>query len=696
MNLEEYTETFESEILSDSVAFQIPPSEAFLIRVADQLVESEVVSDYEIGYFNKIGRKNRQLKFDGYHYEDADSSLCLFIVDDLNEKDQLLNNALIDKLCKMAEEVIYMAIEGRYTLWEESSHGYQIASQISRLFDNRKNAETDYDIKKIRVFIITNKIISKLFKNEKRDDIYDIPVELNIYDMSRLFDMAKTGFAKESVTIDFSTYGQEGVYGVQSIQKEGEFTSYLATIPGDVLADIYLENGTSILEGNVRSFLSVRGKVNKSIRKTILDAPEKFFVLNNGITVTSDNINSENTDNGLLITQIENMQIVNGGQTTASLANAKLKDKADLSRVQVMMKLTVLDNRNLTEELVPEISRASNSQNKVDEADFFSNHPFHIKLQELSERNLAPAIDGNQYQTVWFYERARGQYTVQEMKKTVGEIKAWRLRNPKSQVLRKTDVAKYYMAYDCKPDEVSKGAQFVMKKFAEFIQGTGDDGFWNKNSSDVNNEFYRDIVSKAILFKETEKIVSNLDWYKEVKAYRANIVAYTISVLAHESSKLKKTIHLKKIWNAQKMYPELIEQIKVTSNEVYDFLVRDDRTTQNVTEWAKKSEAWKRAKNSKWTLLNEFVNTLYEKEVVKSYEVTESIVDSMTFVYSKNINVWKELLVWGRSYLYLTPKDESFINLAIDFHLGKKVPTDKQFKAIVAVYNMLQKEGFKE
>ena len=251
-----------------------------------------------------------------------------------------------------------------------------------------------------------------------------------------------------------------------------------------MLANIYLAHGTQVLEGNVRAFLSVRGKVNRGIRKTILSEPEKFFLLNNGITVTSSGIETEIRAEGLLIKEINDLQIVNGGQTTASLANAIVKDKVDLSNVQVMMKLSVLSSHEVAVKLVPEISRASNSQNKVDEADFFSNHPFHIKIEELSKKILAPAVDGNQYQTAWFYERARGQYTVAQMKLTVGQAKSFQLKNPKQQVINKTDLAKYMMTYDGYPHESSKGAQSVMRKFSSIVQGIdGEGGFWTKDSS---------------------------------------------------------------------------------------------------------------------------------------------------------------------------------------------------------------------
>ncbi|QIK70268.1 AIPR family protein [Erysipelothrix sp. HDW6C] len=694
MNVYDFISDFTTDAQVEANVHQTSIEEAYLVKIADMLVESEVITDYFVGYFKKTGRQNRKVEINGFYYDDADGSYTLFIVDDLASMDDKLRSSQLDSLIKGVEELVYVGIEGKYSQWEESSVGFEVASQINTLYKNREQLEHDFDLKKIKISILTNKQLSSRFKNSKREDIHEIPVEYNVYDASRLFDMAKSGFEKEPVNITFSDYGYEGIKGILSTQKENEFTSYLATIPGELLARIYLDKGTQILEGNVRAFLSVRGKVNKGIRKTILSEPKKFFILNNGITVTGDGIETMLGGNEILITTINNLQIVNGGQTTASLANALLKDKADLSEVQVMMKLSILENTEVAEQLVPEIARTSNSQNKVDESDFFSNHPFHVKIQELSEKNLAPAVDGNQYQTSWFYERARGQYTVQEMKLTDSQVKAWRLKNPKNQVLKKTDIAKYFMTFEGEPQNVSRGAQTVTRLFSAKIQGSnGDDGLWSKNSSDINAKFFKELVAKAILFRETEKLVSNQEWYKEIKAYRANIVAYSIALLSNHAKKVKLEIDLNRIWMNQSLFSELESQLEVTTLEVYNFLTRDDRLTQNVTEWAKKDEAWKRAKAYSWTFNDSFNNTLLTKEIIKPKDVTESTVDSMNFVVNKDLNLWIAAKEWGIKYLYLTPKDEAMLDMAIALHTRGKVPTDKQFNEIVSVYNSLVNKG---
>src|SRR5699024_3890388 len=124
------------------------------------------------------------------------------------------------------------------------------------------------------------------------------------------------------------------------------------------------------------------GGVNKGIRNTILNEPSKFFSYNNGITATAEKVETIIEDGQLKISSVMDLQIVNGGQTTASLARAKIKDtnKADLSKIFVQMKLTVIDDEKQKEELVPQISQYANTQNKVNMSDLSSNHGYHIKI----------------------------------------------------------------------------------------------------------------------------------------------------------------------------------------------------------------------------------------------------------------------------------------------------------------------------
>jgi hypothetical protein len=161
-------------------------------------------------------------------------------------------------------------------------------------------------------------------------------------------------------------------------------------------------------------FLQTKGKVNKGIRTTILTKPTLFFAYNNGIAATASSIDIQ-TINGIPhIQKITSLQIVNGGQTTASLAMALLNDKKDdsenkIAQISVPMKLSIVNHEKALE-LIPNISRYANSQNKVSESDLWSNHPFHIRMEDFSRRIKTPATDGKQFGTRWYYERANGQY----------------------------------------------------------------------------------------------------------------------------------------------------------------------------------------------------------------------------------------------------------------------------------------------
>jgi len=197
-----------------------------------------------------------------------------------------------------------------------------------------------------------------------------------------------------------------------------------------------------------------------------MNEPYMFFAYNNGITATAQEVETNVSETGLQITRIKDLQIVNGGQTTASLFHTRRKAKAPLDGIFVQMKLAVIDSQE-SETVVPRISEYATTQNRVNAADFFSNHPFHIRMEEFSRRIWAPAKQGEQRETKWFYERARGQYADAHAKLTPGEQRRFKAENPKSQMITKTDLAKFENVWDEHPKWVNLGAQ---KNFAQYAK----------------------------------------------------------------------------------------------------------------------------------------------------------------------------------------------------------------------------------
>ncbi len=663
----------------------------FIKYFTDCLIEAEEFDDFEECYFEAHGSRNKSIQIDGYHFDEVDKS-CILLISDLNINDTLetITNTRINNLYSKMKAFIDNAISGYICKHcEESSNGYGLAQRIK---DKIK------EIMKFKLYIISDSIISDRVKSIKKDDISGIPVELNVWDISRLYNIVKSNMAKESIEIDFTKFTNYGLPCILAIDcKKENYKSYLTAIPGNILADLYIEHGSRLLEGNVRSFLSIRGKVNKEIRATILNEPNMFFAYNNGIAATAINIESNANNNGLFITKLTDLQIINGGQTTASIANAVLQDKVDVSNIMVPMKLSIVNNEK-AEEMIPIISRCANSQNKVDESDFFSNHPYHIRMEEFSRKIFAPATNGNQYQTIWFYERARGQHTQEQMKLTPAERKKYLLKNPKSQLIKKVEWAKYINTFKCMPHIVSKGAQAGMRHFAKQI-----DKEWKEGNEKFNEFYYKEVIALCIIFKATERIVSNQGWYQEIKSYRANIVTYSLSALFnHINKNLKEyTIDFKRIWNNQCIYKELEDQLIVTTREVYNFITRDDRLTLNVTEWCKKEICWERAKKEKWTINEKFLLTLVSKDYCNEGRTQAKREQKVNNELSEELEVirlgagyWKSMYMWIKNKKVLTPMEMNILSIASSFDITGKIPTAKQCKRLILIKEKAKLEGF--
>jgi len=691
MNLEEFRKEWVENLRVAAEANQSDPHSEFVLDAVDSLIEAEEVEDVELGYFEGVGPRNTRMKIDGYAFDSVDKSCVVILSDFSNENDvETLTLTDIDKLYNNMRYTVEAALNG-YIIdnkFEESSTGYTFAVEVKRMFRNG-------DVSKFRFYILTDKKLSARVKNLQKEPIQGKKVDLNAWDINRFYGLFASSQGKEEIEIDTYSIPGGGIPFV-SATKSDDYTAYLAVVPGKFLADIYLDYGSRLLEGNVRSFLSVRGKVNKAIRGTILTEPNMFFAYNNGIAATASEI-EKNEDNNL-ITKIKDMQIINGGQTTASIANAVLQDKADLSEIFIPMKLSVV-NHDKAKEMIPTISRSANSQNKVDEADFFSNHPYHVRLEEYSRRILAPPVDGNQYQTAWFYERARGQYVQEQMKLTRSERKKFQLKNPKAQLLKKVDVAKYINSYEQKPNIVSRGAQYNMRNFAESISKQ-----WkpNEQNTTFNEYYFKKLIALSILFKTTEKLVSAQEWYQEIKAYRANIVTYSIAVIMHliEKKHPNRSIDFLKIWNTQSLAPELEQQLIVTTKDVFDFITLDDRTTLNVTEWCKKEDCWKRAQNYNFTLLDDFTNTLVssnreveEIEIAKKEQKVANQVSAEIELVNLGADYWKKVLEFGRNDKLLSEMEDGLLSVASNFDTTGRIPTDKQAKLIMRIRNRLFDEG---
>jgi hypothetical protein len=404
-------------------------------------------------------------------------------------------------------------------------------------------------LSKVRLILITDGIVKGDISELIPYKISDISVSHVMWDLVKL---SRLQPGEHSVIeLNFEKINNGPIGCIATGDSFGEYRTYLAYMPAPLLGRIYNEYGQRLMERNVRAFLQTKTEVNSGIQKTLKDEPERFLAYNNGLCCTAAEINVEVGQNGLgLIKSVEDFQIVNGGQTTASIFHA-IKNKIDVSSVVVQMKLTVVSNPEAIEKLVPLISKFANSQNKVAYADFAANGNFHIQMQRVSRDKWAPGKSDLENSTRWFYERARGSYEVERAREnTPSKKREFDKQNPRSQRFTKTDLAKFELSWMGNPDIVSKGAQ---KNFAEYARILEENGEPN-----VTPEYFSQVVARAILFKTAERTVSKLD----LGGYRANIVAYSVAWLAEKSDF---RIDLDEIWKRQVLPDDLCKAIEVVA-----------------------------------------------------------------------------------------------------------------------------------
>jgi hypothetical protein len=529
-------------------------------------------------------------------------------------------------------------------------------------------------------------------KDWPEGEVGGIPTESHIWDINRFHQVYESKSGRDDLEVDFTTVVDGGLPCLSASVPSEEYRAYLCVIPGNVLADIYDQFGSRLLEGNVRSFLGTRGRINKAIRKTVATEPTMFFAYNNGIAATAAAASVVAGTDGLRLTHVTDLQIVNGGQTTATLA-AALKDKDEgLRQSFVQMKLSVLPPET-SGKYIPLIARYANSQNRVSDADFFSNHEFHRRIEQIALRLRAPAVGGAQFGTHWFYERARGQYGNAQADLSPAQRKQFQLQNPKKQLITKTDLAKYENAWRFLPHVVSQGAQKNFTAFSTYASAE-----WEKDQEQFNEEYYRRVVVKAMLFRRTEELVGKQTWYEG--GYRANIVAYTIAKFAQllQFEGIGKLLDFKTLWNRQDVTPAIDRQLMLIAEHMFRVIVAPQGGFQNVTEWCKKELCWQRARDTQIPFVKDLAPELVardEEQIVKkdaaAAQVIVSGIQAQTNVVELGAAYWRTLQTWGRQRQLVSPDDDSILGIATA--MPKKIPTEKQCTRLLQIKARLEEEG---
>ena len=566
----EFHKEFQDEVLTYvKENSPISTNTAFKTLFLSYLTEAgeTIVSDCMLVDFKK---DSENMKLDGYAFSEYFRSLTLLVskyqAKPIPEK---IKKTEIDKLLKKVLKFYKTCGTNDFEALEESSDGYQAYKFI-------KGHKAD--IETVNIILLTNDETIRYIP----DDVHygKITVRFDVWDIERLYQSVLGGTAVERQLVVKlkKKYGES----LPLIKVKGDneiYDCYIGVISGELLARIYETEGQDLIQKNVRSFLQAIGKVNKGIKVSLANEPQMFMAYNNGISTIAESIAvDEGRSSGDIvnITEITGWQIVNGGQTTASIYNA-YKAKLPLEQVNVQIKLSVIKQKDRAEEIIHNISKYANSQNKINMSDFNANDAYHVKMERLSRATPIPVAKGKSTD-YWFYERARGQYLVElNRQPTAAAKKEFKSRCPKNRCISKTVAAKCVMTYRGYPDIVSKGLETSFIYFSDMVS--------KGEVPEPSEQSYIEMIAKVILFNSCDEIIKNLKF----GGFKAQQDYYTVALFGKYYSDLFDPLE---IWNRQSINAETAKTIEELAYFVWNHFQNPTVPGVNIGQWCKKEECW--------------------------------------------------------------------------------------------------------
>ncbi|MFD0024497.1 AIPR family protein [Streptomyces sp. NPDC058382] len=641
LDLSEYSRDLVADVQATADAEGSNPSEAFTRRVFEDLEQAGIASNTFTAYHKAQGHLVH-----GYGIGESGECLDLFVTDfTLGPSESKLTKSQTETAFKRLLTFVKRCRDGLRQHIDESFDVYDMCAAVEKALT---------EVQRIRLFLLSNRVGTSTVVPPT--DFDGLPVTHEVWDLARLHRHATSGSISEPIVVSF----EPPLPCVSAPSSESDHSVAMAVIPGRRLAELYGEYGTRLLELNVRSFLQARGSVNRGIRETLLSAPGRFLAYNNGITATASQVDFVHGPDGQPtgISRVHGIQVVNGGQTTASLHYAQSRDKADLSHVSVQMKLTEVSPERLAE-IVPMISEYSNTQNRVTLVDFSSNHEYHVAVQRITRSLWASATDGSGQETHWFYERARGQYTDEVAKAwTPAKQRTFKKLNPTRQKFTKADLAKYVNSWNHLPFQVSRGAQ---KNFAAFMVRI------DEAPPHVDVQYCQRVIAMAVLFKAVDRIAAT----HEAGSYKSMITTYTVARLSLATDR---RIDLDRIWREQRISPALEDAIDDLCPRVMA-VVTNPREGNHVGEWAKKPSCWDAVSRVRWTVPRDLQSELREhpldeEALAGGTEGAEGARDEVTVVPADE---WYALEQWAKETHNLVPAQRQLAQ-----YVGRRLELDQE------------------
>lgn len=599
--------------------------------ILEYMEDNGEVNAPEICSFQKT-----RTRITAYDYNDEAESLDLFY---LIKADTLLgkiNNNKVQQGFNYLTAFYREAMSGQLFKNVDIDASDEIV-EVAKLVQSTKG-----QISQMRIYVITDGLTDpSAVPASVESDNEEFVIEFNVWDMQRVYQQHNMRAGKEKVEIDFPTTYNTELQCLKMSEQNLFVDAYLAIIPGITLAKIYKQYQQVLLEKNVRTFLQFKGKVNKEIRKTLRTAPDMFFSYNNGISTTASEIETKERDGMLYITRLYDWQIVNGGQTTASIS-ASLSDKeVDLSKVFVPMKISVIRDSDHDDDIIRQISISANSQTAIKNSDFSANDPYLVDLEKFSRTEWVPNGNNKPY-CKWYFERTRGQYLDQLAQLSGYNEKSFKIEYPKSQKITKTDIAKYEASWKQRPYDVCRGAEKNYQLFVNDIK---------REKPTISAVYFKNVVAKGILFNAIDALVKS----KDLGGYKANMNTYLMASLSFLS---EGNLDLTYIWENQRVQNEVKEKIELLIPIVWNHLTGGStggNQSSNVGEWTKRTECWNKLK-LKLGELDKFEDELLQPDTNEdgSY-LNETQQSRIKEAEAIEPNYWFALASWAKSRNLLTP-----------------------------------------
>jgi hypothetical protein len=615
--------------------------------------------------------EKKKFRIDGYGYDDEEEKLYLVYSNFFQgEYGEIVNSDEIEQGIIYLSNFIKALLND--ILFEEIDESEQ--SVISELIELRNRIQKC----ELKLLYLTNLTAPPVIDIS----IAEVNEKYDIFDFSKMYQFHISSEDVDNViNIDLlSMNNNVGLSILMATEPSQTLEGYLLNMPGRILAEIYEKYKVSLLESNIRFYLQDKANTNKGILRTIRGEnkngiqaePERFFSYNNGISATCSDIEI-GPDSRL--NKIIGLQIVNGGQTTASIHQI-LNTEYDsfLDQVSVQMKLSLIKSQEGKDEIISKIAEYANTQNPIKKSDLTSNNNFIIELEHLSKRTAPTISVPGQISPKWFFERKVGEYnSLQLSAKKSGKFDAFVAEFPKNQMINKTDFAKRAWSWgvpnkrgqnEVLPYVASKSAEIVYRKYIDTIESNG---------AIVNSDFFKESIAKEIIYKKIYSLLSE----QGVSGYKSNVALYTLSWLSY---KTQQKIDLKMIWDNQDISIQLFELIRDMIPKVHEvILTPNDKKSKhygkNIGEFTKKEECWA-------LLLKKSININENiPELTAVSNDSELLLVSQSKLPYETREYWVQMIVWSTQLDDLwTDKERGMMHSVATYLKSGKELSVKQIK----------------